>query len=238
MARWRSVGVGVMTLAVVLGSGGTAGAGAGSSNSVADTTSSAVTQIADATDTVSTDTVTQTTDDVTDTVTQTTDDAGNTASGTIGGVSDAANHTTDGETRVHSDNDGRATSGAGEVRGDGANAVDVISSDARTGWRAGGSPSGDGPLLGRRYFAPASLALAAASVRELASLSVLNLGGCGNLHRDGDPITCAEDVPMGDGVLGIVLGTTGIAVLSLLALAAVLAASGTTSFVIGRIREA
>jgi hypothetical protein len=223
-----------MTLVIVLGSGGAASAGSGSSDPVADTTSSAAAQLADVTDTVSnttddvTDTVSNTTDDVTDTVSNITDDASHTASGTIGDVSDAA----------ASDIDGRATSGHEGIRGDGADAADVMSSDAGTGWRAGGSPSGDGPLLGRRYFAPASLVLATGSAREFVSLIAYSLRGCGNLHRDGDPIPCAGDAPMGDGVLGIVLGATGLAVLSLLALAAALAASGTTSLVIGRTREA
>jgi len=246
-----------MTLAIVLGSGGAAGAGSPSlDTSVADGVDNAAMVVSDAddvidtvsqttddvTDTVSqttddvTDTVSQTTDDVTDTVSQTTDDVHHSASGAANDVSTAANHSTDDLTRSQSDTAGGATSDPDGVRGHGAQEPDAVSNIGIG--RAGSSPSGDGPLFGRRYFAPASFAIAAAaSAREVASQSALSLRPCGNLHRTGDPVQCsAGDQPA--GVLGIVLGSTGIAVLSLLVLAAALAASGTASFAIGRIREA
>jgi hypothetical protein len=60
----------------------------------------------------------------------------------------------------------------------------------------------------------------------------LIVGGC-NLHRTGDAVQCG-DTSQDDGVLGLFLGVTGVALIFLFALGVAFASSGAASLVIGR----
>jgi hypothetical protein len=60
----------------------------------------------------------------------------------------------------------------------------------------------------------------------------LNLGAC-NLHRTGDAVQCS-DGSQDEGVLGLFLGVTGVALSFLFVLWAAFASSGAASLVIGR----
>jgi hypothetical protein len=81
----------------------------------------------------------------------------------------------------------------------------------------------------RPFYASTSLAAAVSTGGQSFSL---NVGGC-NLHRGGDAVQCS-DTSQDEGVLGLFLGVTGVALFLLFAVGVAFASSGAASLVIGR----
>jgi gas vesicle protein len=222
-------------------------------DTVSNTTNNVNDTVSDTTNNV-TDTVSNTTNKVNDTVSDTTNNATDTVSDTTNDVSEASDGVTDTVSQTTDEVAGVASDKAGQASAAGHSAGEVINAGSNTDARSG-SASGRATRPDTRRAADVkptrlsssptrvvSLASAAGPADAATSLVVamstagqsisLNVGACGNLHRGGDPVQCGG--ASGEGVLGLFLSVTGIALLFLLVLGAAFASSGTASLAIAR----
>jgi gas vesicle protein len=216
-------------------------------DTVSETTGETTDTVSETTSDV-TDTVSETKDEVTDTVSETTGETTDTVSDNTSDVTDTVSESTAGVAGTVSDGADRA-SGAGRTAGEATNTTS--DTQGSSGWRSGSAANADTTRVAsnvrpvrlssaparvvsvvpadRPFYASTSMAAAVSTGGQSFSL---NLGAC-NLHRTGEAVQCS-DASQDEGVLGLFLGVTGVALFLLFALWVAFASSGAASLVIAR----